>query len=44
MTPTSMNAPPMNSGAEGNAIPYVVVAKPGIRTTADLPQIIASMG
>ena len=27
-----------------NAIPYVVAAKPGIRTTADLPQIIASLG
>jgi 4-hydroxy-tetrahydrodipicolinate reductase len=27
-----------------NAIPYVVAAAPGIRTTADLPQIIASLG
>jgi 2,4-diaminopentanoate dehydrogenase len=27
-----------------NAIPYVVAAPPGIRTTADLPQIIASLG
>jgi hypothetical protein len=26
-----------------NAIPYVVAAGPGIRTTADLPQIIASL-
>jgi 2,4-diaminopentanoate dehydrogenase len=26
-----------------NAIPYVVAAPPGIRTTADLPQIIASL-
>jgi len=27
-----------------NAIPYVVDAAPGIRTTADLPQIIANLG
>jgi len=27
-----------------NAIPYVVTAAPGIRTTADLPQIIANLG
>jgi 4-hydroxy-tetrahydrodipicolinate reductase len=27
-----------------NAIPYVCAAAPGIRTTADLPQIIASLG
>jgi 4-hydroxy-tetrahydrodipicolinate reductase len=27
-----------------NAVPYVVAAPPGIRTTADLPQIIASLG
>ncbi|HUN31538.1 MAG TPA: hypothetical protein VMU95_05905 [Trebonia sp.] len=27
-----------------NAIPYVVAAPPGIRTTADLPQIIPSLG
>lgn len=27
-----------------NAIPYVVAAAPGIRTTTDLPQIIASLG
>ncbi|HEX3957377.1 MAG TPA: hypothetical protein VHZ03_12200 [Trebonia sp.] len=27
-----------------NAIPYVVGAAPGIRTSADLPQIIASLG
>jgi hypothetical protein len=26
-----------------NAIPYVVAAPPGIRTTADLPQVIASL-
>ena len=27
-----------------NAIPYVVAAEPGIRTTADLPQVIANLG
>jgi 4-hydroxy-tetrahydrodipicolinate reductase len=27
-----------------NAIPYVCAAEPGIRTTAELPQIIASLG
>ena len=27
-----------------NAIPYVVAAAPGIRTTAELPQIIANLG
>jgi hypothetical protein len=27
-----------------NAIPYVVAAEPGIRTTADLPQVIAHFG
>jgi hypothetical protein len=27
-----------------NAIPYVVAADPGIRTTADLPQVIAHLG
>jgi 2,4-diaminopentanoate dehydrogenase len=27
-----------------NAIPYIVAAAPGIRTTTDLPQIIASLG
>jgi 4-hydroxy-tetrahydrodipicolinate reductase len=27
-----------------NAVPYVVVAEPGIRTTVDLPQIIAALG
>ncbi|MCU1456547.1 MAG: dihydrodipicolinate reductase [Actinomycetia bacterium] len=27
-----------------NAIPYVVAASPGIRTTAELPQIIANLG
>jgi 2,4-diaminopentanoate dehydrogenase len=27
-----------------NAVPYVVAAAPGIRTTADLPQIIAALG
>jgi 4-hydroxy-tetrahydrodipicolinate reductase len=27
-----------------NAIAYVVAAAPGIRTSADLPQIIASFG
>ena len=27
-----------------NAIPYVVAAAPGIRTSADLPQIIGSLG
>jgi 4-hydroxy-tetrahydrodipicolinate reductase len=26
-----------------NAVPYVVEAPPGIRTTADLPQIIANL-
>jgi 2,4-diaminopentanoate dehydrogenase len=27
-----------------NAVPYVVAAEPGIRTIADLPQIVASLG
>lgn len=27
-----------------NAIPYVVAAEPGIRTTVDLPQVIAHLG
>jgi hypothetical protein len=27
-----------------NAVPFVVAAEPGIRTTADLPQIIATLG
>jgi 4-hydroxy-tetrahydrodipicolinate reductase len=27
-----------------NAVPYVCAAPPGIRTTADLPQIIPSLG
>ena len=27
-----------------NAIPYVCAAAPGIRTTLDLPQIIADLG
>jgi len=27
-----------------NAVPYVVAAAPGIRTTAELPQIIANLG
>ena len=27
-----------------NAVPFVVAAPPGIRTTVDLPQIVASFG
>jgi 4-hydroxy-tetrahydrodipicolinate reductase len=27
-----------------NAIPYVCAAEPGIRTTIDLPQIVANLG
>jgi 4-hydroxy-tetrahydrodipicolinate reductase len=27
-----------------NAVPYVCAAAPGIRTTMDLPQIVANLG
>jgi 2,4-diaminopentanoate dehydrogenase len=37
-------SPAMTAHRPVNAIPYVCEAEPGIRTTADLPQIIAKLG
>lgn len=36
--------PNMTAHRPINAIPYVCAAPPGIRTTVDLPQIIARIG